>query len=144
MTKYIVSKDPFFDNHDLPKTKLLFSVTIKDCEVSTFTVGGHGGAGKDTSNTGVQVTHRPSGATGRSTETRSQLKNKQTAFKRMAESKKFQTWARTKATECNPSVIELMVEESMDPKNLKIEVRDENGKWAPVKQIGEYTDSSYE
>ncbi len=38
--------------------KLLFSVTIKDCDVDTFTVSGNGGAGKDTSQTGVRVTHR--------------------------------------------------------------------------------------
>lgn len=37
--------------------QLLFSVTIKDCRVDTFTVGGNGGSGKDTSNTGVRVTH---------------------------------------------------------------------------------------
>lgn len=37
--------------------KLLFSVTIKDCRVDNFTVGGNGGAGKDTSNTGARVTH---------------------------------------------------------------------------------------
>lgn len=37
---------------------LLFSVTVEDCDVQTFTVGGNGGSGKDTSNTGVRVTHR--------------------------------------------------------------------------------------
>lgn len=37
---------------------LLFSVTIKDCDVGTFTVKGPGGGGKDTSQTGVRVTHR--------------------------------------------------------------------------------------
>lgn len=36
---------------------LLFSVTIKDCKVDAFTVGGNGGSGKDTSNTGARVTH---------------------------------------------------------------------------------------
>lgn len=37
---------------------LLFSVTINDCNVDTFTVGGKGGSGKDTSQTGIRVTHR--------------------------------------------------------------------------------------
>lgn len=36
---------------------LLFSVTIKDCKTEAFTVGGRGGSGKDTSNTGCRVTH---------------------------------------------------------------------------------------
>ncbi len=35
--------------------QLLFSVTIKDCKCDAFTVGGRGGSGKDTSNTGVRV-----------------------------------------------------------------------------------------
>lgn len=38
--------------------KLWFSITIKDCDVGTFTVKGPGGGGKDTSQTGVRVTHR--------------------------------------------------------------------------------------
>jgi hypothetical protein len=38
--------------------KLLFSVTIKDCDVQSFTVGGNGGGGKDTSNNGIRVIHR--------------------------------------------------------------------------------------
>lgn len=72
--------------------KLLFSVTIKDCRVDTFTVGGRGGSGKDTSNTGVRITHLDSGAVGISSDTRSQRKNKELAFERMANSTKFKTW----------------------------------------------------
>lgn len=35
--------------------ELLFSVTMKDLEMQTFSVGGHGGGGKDTSNSGVRL-----------------------------------------------------------------------------------------
>lgn len=113
------------------RTKL-FSVTIKDCRVDTFTVGGHGGAGKDTSNTGVRIVHAPSGAVGKASESRSQSKNKETAFRRMAETREFQTWARLKAAELagQPSP-EQVVLEQMRPKNLKIEYRTENG-WKVV------------
>lgn len=38
--------------------QLLFSVTMKDCDLQTFTVGGPGGGGKDTSSTGVRIVHR--------------------------------------------------------------------------------------
>ena len=109
----------------------LFSVSIHDCRVDTFTVGGNGGGGKDTSNTGVRVKHEPSGAEGRATDTRSQLGNKRLAFRRMAESKQFQSWARLKAAEMNgtPS-IESQVDDAMKPENLKIEtgIRDGNGR----------------
>ena len=74
--------------------KLLFSVTPSDCDLQTFTVGGHGGSGKDTSNTGVRWVHRASGATGEAREQRSQIANKRAAWKRMAQSEAFQKWHR--------------------------------------------------
>jgi protein subunit release factor A len=114
----------------------LFSITIADCEVQTFTVGGHGGAGKDTSNSGVRVVHPPSGASGESRESRSQLENKRTAFRRMAKSRTFKQWVGIKAAELRTGkTVEMHVEESMAPENLKIEVRDEKGKWVPEKPL---------
>lgn len=111
--------------------KKLFSVTIADCRVDTFTVGGNGGSGKDTSNTGVRVTHEPSGAVGRSTDTRSQLGNKEKAFRRMGESKEFQRWARMIAARlATGKSLDDLVEESMKPDNIKVETKDELGmKW---------------
>jgi protein subunit release factor A len=111
----------------------LFSVTISDCKVQTFTVGGHGGAGKDTSNTGVRIVHPPSGATGEARESRSQLQNKRTAFKRMAESKAFQAWVRLKTAElAGEKSVEEKVEEALASKNLKIEQRNAAGTWEVV------------
>jgi protein subunit release factor B len=117
--------------------KKLFSVTIKDCKVDTFTVGGHGGSGKDTSNTGVRILHPPSGATGKATESRSQLSNKRTAFTRMAESNAFRAWVNQKAAELSVGkTVEELVEEAMDAKNLKVEVRTSKG-WEIVPAEGE-------
>jgi protein subunit release factor A len=112
--------------------KKLFSVTIKDCRVDTFTVGGHGGAGKDTSNTGVRVTHSESGAVGKATESRSQRANKTVAFRRMAESKTFRQWAKHKAAKLQASKsVDELVDEAMIAENLKIEYRTEQG-WEEV------------
>ena len=106
----------------------LFSVTIKDCKVDTFTVGGNGGSGKDTSNTGVRILHPPSGATGKAVEHRSQLKNKQAAFGRMARSKEFQLWVRRMATQTQSGkTVDELVDEMMDDKNLKVEIRTSKG-----------------
>jgi len=122
---------------DKPK---LFSVYIKDCRVDTFTVGGHGGSGKDTSNTGVRITHPPSKAIGRSVDTRSQWKNKQIAWRRMAETKEFRLWVTMEAARLNGSLsIETQVEEAMDPKNLLVEVKGPDGKWLDVNIDSEYT-----
>ena len=105
----------------------LFSVTLDDCEVQTFTVGGHGGAGKDTSNTGVRIIHHPSGAIGKATDSRSQIGNKRLAFARMARTAVFQNWCRLKAQD-TPVNINKFVEEWMRPENLKVEYYIE-GKW---------------
>lgn len=72
----------------------ILTVTIKDCEVQTFRAGGKGGQHQNKTETGVRIVHHPSGAVGESRETRSQLHNKQAAFKRMASSDKFQLWIR--------------------------------------------------
>lgn len=113
---------------------LLFSVTIHDCKVETFTCPGAGGGGKDTSNTGVRVTHVPSGASSKSCDSRSQLTNKRTAFRRMAESAEFRRWAKREAYagvvmhECLDVHIDKMMVES----NLRVETRDLSGKWVTL------------
>ena len=113
----------------MPNKKLLFSVTIKDCRVDTFTVSGPGGGGKDTSNTGVRIVHPPSGAVGLSSDERSQAKNKQMAWKRMANTKEFKSWhKRVTAELLTGKSVDQLVEEAMEDKNLKVEVQKE-GRW---------------
>lgn len=72
--------------------RLLFSITSKDFETQTFSVGGHGGGGKDTSNSGVRLIHRASGAVGEGREHRRNTQNRRAAFERLAATKKFQDW----------------------------------------------------
>jgi protein subunit release factor A len=72
--------------------QLLFSVTMKDLEMQTFSVGGHGGSGKDTSNSGVRLIHRASGAVGEGREQRNVTRNRQSAFKKLVSSDKFKKW----------------------------------------------------
>ena len=113
--------------------KKIFSVTIDDCRVDTFTVGGHGGSGKDTSNTGVRITHIASGAVGKATDTRSQAKNKQLAFRRMAETKVFKAWAKLKVAEIDgKQSVEQQVEEALEPHNLRVEGKSGEGKWIMI------------
>lgn len=69
----------------------ILSVTIHDCEVQTFRSGGKGGQNQNKRDTGVRVIHHPSGARGEARDQRSQLQNKKSAFRRMAQSKAFQT-----------------------------------------------------
>lgn len=106
------------------------SVSIKDCRVDTFRAGGKGGQHQNKTSSGVRVTHPPSGAVGESREFASQLQNKKTAFRRMVESKPFKIWVRTLGL---PPIDEV-VDKQMDPDNLKIECRGDNGKWQPMEE----------
>lgn len=65
--------------------QLMFSVTLRDCEVQTFRSGGKGGQNQNKRDTGVRIIHHPSGARGEARDERSQLQNKRLAFKRMAD-----------------------------------------------------------
>jgi hypothetical protein len=110
----------------------LFSVTIKDCEVQTFRVGGNGGQKVNKTSSGVRVIHHPSGARGESREERSQLQNKRAAFIRMTETPHFQYWcAATASGVMTPLEIEAAVEASMAQENIVTEVK-VNGEWVTV------------
>ena len=110
--------------------KPLFSVSIRDCRVDTFTSGGKGGQHQNRTRTGVRVTHVPSRAVGESRETRSQHTNKQRAFRRMGESKLFRFWAKREAQRLSGQMsIEERVERDMDPSNLRVDVKDGHGRW---------------
>jgi protein subunit release factor B len=99
--------------------KKVLSVTLADCDLSTFSVGGAGGQGRDHVNSGVQIRHRASGAIGRGTESRSQAQNKKAAWTRMAESVKFKLWMNQQLAK-GPT-IEEKIAADMQPENLLVE-----------------------
>ena len=104
--------------------ELLFSVTIKDCDISTFRSGGPGGQHQNKTESGVRIAHRASGAVGISREMRSQHKNKQLAFSRMASDTKFKKWHKIECAKKMGNIkdVENKVNQMMEPKNIKIEV----------------------
>lgn len=120
----------------------LFSVTIHDCEVDTFRSGGKGGQNQNKRDTGVRVRHVLSGAVAESREERSQHLNKQKAFRKMAESKAFQTWAKTQAAKLNGFDPDAEVDKAMQPENLKVECRDDLGVWSPYEETNGNKESS--
>lgn len=110
--------------------ELLFSVTKKDLDIQTFTTGGPGGQNQNRIKNGIRITHKESGAVGEARDTRSQNANKKAAFERMAKSVKFQLWLKQKAREIiNKKTIDEIVEEQMDRKFIKMEVKDDSGRW---------------
>lgn len=112
---------------------LLFSVTRDQCIWQNFTVGGHGGSGKDTSNTGVRCIHKLSGAVGEGREERSQLANRQSAFRKMAGSTQFKVWLKMEtARRLGQPSVEALVDNAMRDSNLRVEVKNNSGNWEAV------------
>jgi hypothetical protein len=110
--------------------KPILTVTIHDCEVQTFRSGGKGGQNQNKRDTGVRVIHHPSGARGESREERSQLQNKRTAFRRMVETPHFKYWVSVQTGRVEAT--EKYLERMMQPENIKVEYRDDHGKWVVV------------
>lgn len=120
------------------ETKLIFSITSKECEWDYFRGSGNGGQKKNKTSSAVRCSHKPSGAVGQAQDARSQHENKILAFRRMAKSDKFQKWVRIEARKKMgiEAMIEDKVNKSMKESNLKIEVKKE-GKWQVVDRIEE-------
>ncbi len=106
--------------------ELLFSVTLKDCDVQTFRAGGKGGSNQNKRDTGVRIIHRASGAVGEARDERSQYQNKRNAFRRMTETKEFKLWIRRMSGESQ--VVAASIDRAMWPVNIKVEVK-RDGEW---------------
>ena len=112
--------------------ELIFSVTAADCDFQAFKGSGPGGQHRNKVSTAIRCTHRASGAVGVASDDKSQHRNKRKAFRRMAESEKFQTWVRIEAAKRTGELarIEEKVNRSMQTGNLRAEVR-QDGLWVP-------------
>jgi protein subunit release factor B len=116
------------------KGERVLSVTLDDCDVQTFRVGGNGGQKVNKTSSGVRIIHRESGARGESREDRSQHRNKRIAFERMVATSTFQTWMKRKLGQDALDEAELkrrlenQLQRDMRPENIKVETF-EHGKW---------------
>jgi protein subunit release factor A len=63
----------------------IFTATKKDFRVETFRSGGPGGQHQNKTESGVRITHIPTGLKAECRETKSQRQNKTIAFKRLAD-----------------------------------------------------------
>ena len=116
------------------KWEPLFTLTKKDFEMQTFRSGGKGGQHQNKIESGVRLIHRASGAVGESRSDKSQHRNKGLALQHLAVSGKFKAWVNRIAYEITSGkTIEQRVEEAIQPKNLRVEIQDENGNWKEEK-----------
>jgi protein subunit release factor B len=119
--------------------ELLFSITANDCQWDYVRGSGAGGQKRNKTSSAVRCRHLPSGAIGYAEDTRSQTKNKQLAFVRMAESTEFKKWHKIEVARKTGALVEIrekIEKEIKNPKVTKVEVHDEQGRW--VAADGEY------
>ena len=101
----------------------LISITIKDCRVDAFRASGPGGQKRNKTCSAIRITHLLSGAVAEAKDGKDQHQNKKVAFRRMAESKKFQIWLKIEiAKKLNQlKDIDEVVDQAMKEENLKIQ-----------------------
>ena len=118
---------------DTESKEPLFSVTAKDCEWSYTRGTGNGGQKKNKTSSAVHCTHRASGAHAYSEASRSQLDNRKDAFRKMAESDRFQLWAKTEFMKRTGEALEIERWLAQEIRKIKIEIK-VDGKWTEVKE----------
>jgi len=110
--------------------ELLFSITKKDLKINYFSGTGPGGQHRNKHQNCVRLTHVDSGAIVTGQSNRDRISNLKEALQNLVKDNKFKIWHTHKANEIiTGKKIEDYVEETMSPENLKIEVKDEEGKW---------------
>ena len=110
--------------------KPLLSITKDDCEWIYQRGRGNGGQKKNKTNSAVICSHKPSKAQGYAEDMREQSLNRQLAFRRMVETKEFQTWLKTESLKKLGVLeeIESKVEKALKDSNIRTEIKKE-GLW---------------
>ena len=108
----------------------ILSVTAKDCRWNYMAASTKGGQGANKTASGVRCTHKDSGAVGLSRDTRSQSKNKRTAFKRMTETQKFKNWVKVRVSQLLGDQPKETIEERVERMMEDIQVQTwKDGAW---------------
>lgn len=123
----------------MKKSKLLlFSLTKKDFQIEPITCPGPGGQNINRRHNGVRIVHPASGVKVECCEERSSERNKEIAFNRLVESARFKSWHKLETARrlLNyrdiEQMIESIVDKSMNQKNIRLEVKDQKGRWVEI------------
>jgi len=120
--------------HDEAEKKLLFSLSkdAGDFVVEYYNGEGKGGQNRNKREMACRIRHPKSGAMATCQEERSQKANRERAFKRLCESEKFQKWLKLEIVKQNGLLKDLDEEVERQMKNIKMEVKDEKGRFMEV------------
>ena len=114
----------------MSKRKLLFRITKDDCNWQYIRGRGKGGQKRNKTSNVVRCTHRASGASGLAGDSRSQAKNRELAFEKMAQDPVFKSWHQLEVSRRTGEerVIEEKVNQGMRKRNIKVEFK-KDGIW---------------
>ena len=123
--------------------ELLFTITAKDCRWDYFNASGAGGQNVNKNQCGVRCTHVDSGAVGQAQDTKHQAQNKRLAFRRMAETATFRKWHKLETARRLGKLYDIdeKVDREMREHNLRVEVKDDKGRWTK-EEVSERNDQS--
>jgi len=114
----------------MKERRLLFTLTKKDFRIEYFSGSGAGGQHRNRHKNCVRIHHPASGAivTGQSHKERKS--NFKEAFHKLPQNGKFKVWHTKKCNELlTGKTIDQLVDEAMEPQNLKIETKNEKDQW---------------
>lgn len=116
--------------------QLLFRVSRKDFKIEAYRGTGNGGQNKNKRDTACRIRHPDSGAVATAEEHRTFEQNRKAAFLRLTKTAKFRVWhaEMVQIAQGLPS-IEERVERAMAPRNIKVETKDEKGRWADAPEL---------
>jgi len=116
--------------------ELIYRLTKKDFIIQPFKGSGPGGQHRNKNSTAIRIIHPESGAVGECSEHKSQIQNRKEAFHRLTKHHKFKVWHAKKVYEHKHSkTLEEEVEELMQPKYIKTEIKDEQGRWVETNKF---------
>jgi len=117
----------------MKERKLLFSLKPgRDFFFQPYKASGPGGQNRNKRDTAIRLEHPESGVVVTACEERHQRQNKKSAVKKLTSHPKFKFWLYHKVN--NTISAEKIVEEQMQEKYLKVEIKQDN-KWTAVKNI---------
>jgi len=113
--------------------KLLFTIGKKDFDISYFSGSGAGGQHRNKHKNCVRLKHKDSGAIATGQSHKSKKQNLKEALHNIVKVGKFKMWHSQKVREALDGItLEERVNKMMEPKNLKIEGRNKEGKWEEI------------
>lgn len=118
-------------NKENGKRELLFSVTANDCKWAYTKGTGSGGQKKNKTSSAVHCTHPPSGAHGYAEDDRSQRRNRELAFERMANSAEFKKWHKIEVARRTGRLAAVEDAVNREMKKIRVEIKKE-GIWTEV------------